>query len=65
MRPAPLQPLAIEVHLGSVAVDDYPLVLADKLLEGLAFATEEDSEHCEHWCDRNPQPGFALVLLGW
>ena len=64
MSPTPLQPLAVEVHLGPVAIDDDPLIVADQSHQRLAAAIGKDTEHREHLGHGDPQPRLLPVLFG-
>ena len=63
MSPTPLQPLAIEVHPGSITVEDDPRVITNQRHERFPRSTAKNSEHSEHWCNRDPKPGLRRLFL--
>jgi|GEM_PF-4763466 len=57
----PLKPFAVEVHLGSIAVQNDSRAVADKRLPR---SVAEDDKDGEHRRAGHPQPGFQPLLFG-
>ena len=64
MSPTPLKPFAVEVHFGSIAVQDDSRVVADKRNKRLPRSVAEDDKDGEHRRAGHPQPGFQPLLFG-
>src|SRR6056297_1983252 len=65
MSPTPLKAFAVEVHLGSVAIQDDSRIITDQRHERLPRAIAKDAEDGKHRRDGDPQPSFHLFLFGW
>ena len=64
MSPAPLQSLGLPIHLGSVAVDDAAVIVAEQLGQGVTLVAGENRKDGKQSSHRRPQPSLLVGLLG-
>ena len=63
MSPTPLKSLAVEIHLGSVTIQDDSRIVTHERNERLPRPIAEDPKDGKGFGNRHPQPGFRLFFL--